>query len=96
MDKYVEKFPINSFLLTGPRYFQDVIRTINIHDTLSMTFQSNEYDNSAIVIKKNGIACGHVPQNSKEKIARFVPSQVKVIDKRLADPYVWNLRVEVI
>ena len=96
MSKYVEKFPINSFLLSGPRYFQDIIRTINIYDVLTMIYEPNEYDDSAIVIKKNGITCGHVPQDSKGKIARFVPSQVKVIDKRNVEPYIWNLRVEVI
>jgi hypothetical protein len=59
-------------------------------------FESNKYDSSAIVIKKNEDICGYVPRDLKEKIQPFVPSTVRVFDKRYIENGIYSLRVDII
>ena len=95
---YVEKFPVTSILLAGVKHYKDTIENIKIDDILNMTFEpNNQYDASAIVIKKNEEICGYVPQDCQEKIKGYVPSQVKVIDKKfLHKTKIWTLRVDIV
>jgi hypothetical protein len=60
-----------------------------------MTSESNKYDSSAIVIKKNENVCGYVPKHLKEKIQSFVPSTVRVFDKRYTKNGIYSLRVDI-
>jgi hypothetical protein len=93
---YVESFPVSSFLLSGVSFYKDTIKNIEIGDTLYMTSDSNKYDSSAIVIKKNQDICGYVPRDLKEKIQPFVPSTVRVFDKRYIENGIYSLRVDII
>jgi hypothetical protein len=93
---YVEKFPINSFLVSGVSYYPNTVKTVNIYDELNMSFESNNYDTSAIVITKNGDICGYVPKELKEKYKSYVPTRVKVIDKRYIKENIYSLRVSII
>lgn len=93
---YIQSFPITSFLLSGVSFYKDTIKDINIGDILDMSFKSNIYDNSAIVVTKNENICGFVPKEIKEKIKVYVPSQVKVIDKRFIENNIYSLRVDII
>ena len=92
---YVQKFPVLSFLLSGVSHYKDIIETISIDDVLQMEFEpENMYDDKAIKITKNNTVCGYVPKDVKEKIIEYVPSDVKVIDKRNVHD-IYSLRVEV-
>ncbi len=93
---YVQSFPITSFLLSGVSFYKDTIKDINIGDILNMSFEPNNYDSSAIIIKKNTDICGYVPKDIKDKVKSHVPSQVKVIDKRLVENNIYSLRVDII
>ena len=93
---YVESFPVSSFLLSGVSFYKDTIKNIEIGDTLYMISESNKYDSSAIVIKKNQDTCGYVPRDLKEKIQQFVPSTVRVFDKRYIENGIYSLRVDII
>jgi hypothetical protein len=93
---YVQSFPITSFLLSGVSFYKDTIKDISNGDILSMNFEPNEYDNTAIVIKKDTKICGFVPKDLKEKIKIYVPSNVKVIDKRLVEKNIYSLRVDIV
>ncbi len=93
---YVQKFPVSSFLLSGVSFYKETINNIKIGDILSMDFEINKYDPSAIVIKTDNNTCGYVPKDLKEKIKSFVPSQVKVIDKHRIENGIFSLRVDVI
>jgi hypothetical protein len=93
---YVQSFPITSFLLSGVSFYKDTIKDISIGDILDMTIEPNKYDNSAIIIKKITNVCGYVPKDIKEKVKSYVPSQVKVIDKRLIENNIYSLRVDII
>jgi hypothetical protein len=92
---YVQSFPVTSFLLSGVSFYKDTVKDINIGDILHMTLESNEYDNSAIVIKKNIDICGYVPKDIKNKVISYVPSQVKVIDKHFFKG-IYSLRVDIV
>jgi hypothetical protein len=93
---YVQSFPITSFLLSGVSYYKDIIETIQINDVLKMEFEpENKYDDKAIKITKNDTICGYVPADMKEKILSYVPSNVKVIDKRSVKNDIYSLRVDV-
>jgi len=92
---YVEQFPVTSFLLSGVSYYQNTIKDISIGDILDMSLESNEYDTSAIVIKKNTDICGYVRKDNKDKVISYVPSQVKVIDKHFFKG-VYSLRVDIV
>jgi len=85
---YVQSFPVTSFLLSGVSFYKDTVKDINIGDILHMTLESNEYDTSAIVIKKNIDICGYVPKEIKNKVISYVPSQVKVIDKHFLKVFI--------
>ena len=61
-----------------------------------MSFEPNNYDSSAIIIKKNIDICGYVPKDIKDKVKSYVPSQVKVIDKRLVENNIYSLRVDIV
>lgn len=64
---------------------------------LDMSFEpNNKYDSSAIIIKKLTDICGYVPKDIKDKVKLHVPSQVKVIDKRLVENNIYSLRVDII
>jgi hypothetical protein len=93
---YVQSFPITSFLLAGVSFYRDTIQDIKIGDILDMAFESNQHDSSAISIKRGTDLCGYVPKDIKEKMNPYVPSQVKVIDKRLIKEDLYSLRVDVI
>lgn len=94
---YVQKFPVTSFLLSGVTHYKDIIKTIQIDDLLKMDFEpENIYDKNAIKIHKNNIICGYVPKDIKEKIILYIPSDVKVIDKRHIKDDIYSLRVDVI
>ena len=98
VEKYiqVQSFPVSSFLLAGVSFYKNIINNINIDDILDMNFESNIYDNSAIVIKKNIDTCGYVPKDIKDKVKAYVPCQLKVIDKRLIENNIYSLRVDII
>jgi len=93
---YVQSFPVTSFLLSGVSFYKDTIKNIEIGDTLYMTFESNKYDSSAIVVKRKEDICGYVPRDLKEKIKLFVPSTVRVFDKRYIENGIYSLRVDII
>jgi hypothetical protein len=93
---YVQPFPVTSFLLSGVSFYKDTINDINIGDILDMNFESNTYDASAIIIKRVTDICGYVPKNIKDKVKKYVPSKVKVIDKRLVKNDIYSLRVDII
>lgn len=93
---YVQSFPVTSFLLAGVSFYRGTVQSINIGDTLEMSFESNNYDSSAIIIKKSTETCGYVPKDVKEKIIPYVPSQVRVIDKRIVENNIYSLRVDII
>jgi hypothetical protein len=93
---YVQSFPVTSFLLSGVSFYKDTIKNLRIGDILEMNFENNKYDATAIVIKKDDNTCGYVPKDIKEKITSFVPSKVKVIDKRLIENNIYSLRVDVV
>jgi hypothetical protein len=93
---YVQSFPITSFLLSGVSFYKNTIKDIKIGDILSMNFEPNEYDDSAISIKKDADICGFVPKDVKDKIKKYVPSNVKVIDKRFVENNVYSLRVDIL
>ena len=90
---YVESFPVTSFLLSGVSFYKDTIKNINVGDILNMMFESNQYDETAIVIKKYSDICGYVPKDIKDIIKNHVPSCVKVIDKRYVENGIYSLRV---
>ena len=93
---YVQAFPITSFLLAGVKSYQDSIENIKEGDILDMDFEpNNTYDSSAIVIKNITDICGYVPKDSQDKVKSYVPSQVKVIDKR-RHKGIYSLRVDII
>ncbi len=93
---YVQKFPILSFLLSGVSYHKDIIETVNVNDILRMDFEpENKYDDKAIKITKMNSICGYVPKDVREKILFYVPSDVKVIDKRKVKDDIYSLRVEI-
>lgn len=92
---YVQSFPVTSFLLSGVSFHKDTIKSINLGDILDMSFEPNIYDNSAIIIKRLTDVCGYVPKEIKDKVKQYVPSQVKVIDKRLKNS-IYSLRVDII
>jgi hypothetical protein len=75
---------------------KDTIKNIEIGDTLYMTSESNKYDSSAIVVKRKEDICGYVPRDLKEKIKLFVPSTVRVFDKRYIENGIYSLRVDII
>lgn len=93
---YVQSFPVTSFLLSGVSFYKEIIKEINLNDILDMSFEPNKYDESAIVIKKNTSICGYVPKDIKEKIKEYVPTKVKVIDKRYVKNDIYSLRVDLI
>lgn len=93
---YVQSFPVTSFLLSAVSFYKDTIKDINIGDILDMSFEPNKYDASAIIIKKATDICGYVPKDIKDKVSHHVPSQVKVIDKRLVENNIYSLRVDII
>jgi hypothetical protein len=93
---YVQSFPVTSFLLAGVSFYKDTIKGINIGDILDMSFESNKYDSNAIIIKNNTDTCGYVPKDVKDKVKEYVPSQVKVIDKRLVENNIYSLRVDIV
>ena len=93
---YVQSFPVTSFLLSGVSFYKDTIKDIHIGDMLDMSFEPNKYDSSAIIIKKVTDICGYVPKDIKDKVKLHVPSQVKVIDKRLVENNIYSLRVDII
>ena len=93
---YIQSFPVTSFLLSGVSFYKDTIKDINIDDILDMTFEPNIYDESAIIIKKSTNICGYVPKDIKDKVKLYVPSKVKVIDKRLIKNNIYSLRVDII
>jgi hypothetical protein len=93
---YVQSFPVTSFLLSGVSFYKDTIKNLEIGDILYMRSESNQYDSSAIVIKRNEDICGYVPRDLKEKIQPFVPSTVRVFDKRLTENGIYSLRVDII
>jgi hypothetical protein len=93
---YVQSFPVTSFLLSGVSFYKDTIKNIEIGDTLYMTSESNKYDSSAIVVKRKEDICGYVPRDLKEKIKLFVPSTVRVFDKRYIENGIYSLRVDII
>ena len=93
---YVQSFPVTSFLLAGVSFYKDTIKDVHIGDILDMSFEPNTYDESAIIIKKEMYICGYVPKDSKDKVKVHVPSQVKVIDKRLVENNIYSLRVDII
>jgi hypothetical protein len=93
---YVQSFPVTSFLLSGVSFYKDTIKNIEIGDTLYMTSESNKYDSSAIVVKRKEDICGYVPRDLKEKIKLFVPSTVRVYDKRYIENGIYSLRVDII
>jgi len=93
---YVQAFPITSFLLAGVKSYQDSIENIKKDDILDMDFEPNNiHDSTAIVIKKITDICGYVPKDSQDKVKSYVPSQVKVIDKRRYKG-IYSLRVDII
>jgi len=93
---YNQSFPITSFLLVGVSNYKDSIENIKEGDILDMDFEPNNiYDSSAIVIKNITDICGYVPKDSQDKVKSYVPSQVKVIDKRLRKG-INSLRVDII
>jgi hypothetical protein len=93
---YVQSFPVTSFLLSGVSFYKDTIKTINIGDILNMSFEPNKYDSLAIIVKKNTDIVGYVPKDMKDKVKPYVPSQVKVIDKRLVENDIYSIRVDII
>jgi hypothetical protein len=94
---YVQNFSALSFLLSGVSHYKDIIETISVDDVLKMEFEpENKYDHKAIKITKNNTVCGYVPKDIEEKIASYVPSDVKVIDKRNIKGDIYSLRVEVV
>ena len=93
---YVQSFPITSFLLSGVSFYRDTIQGISIGDILSMSFEPNMYDSSAIIIKNDTHICGYVPKDLKDKMTIYVPCDVKVIDKRLVKNDIYSLRVDII
>jgi hypothetical protein len=92
---YVESFPTTSFLVAGVSFYKDIIKDIIIGDILDMHFEPNEYDPSAIILKKDNATCGYVPKDIKEKVIQYVPTKVKVIDKRLVKDNIYSLRVNI-
>jgi len=93
---YVQSFPVTSFLLSGVSFYKDTVKSIHIGDILDMSFESNKYDVSAIIIKKETDVCGYVPKDIKDKVKSYVPSQVRVIDKRLIENNIYSIRVDII
>jgi len=97
-EKYasVVKYPTTSFLIAGVSFYKSITETLKVNDVLTMSFEpENIYDNSAIVIKFGDEICGHVPKDMKDKIAEFVPCNVKIIDKRLGKNDNFGLRVDI-
>ena len=93
---YTQVFPITSFLLAGTTSYKDTIITLKIDDTLTMEFEpTNKYDSGAIVIKSGLNICGYVPKDIKEKVISFVPSKVKIIDKRRIHSEIYSIRVDI-
>lgn len=96
-NSFVENFPSTSFLLAGVTFYQETIKNLNIGDKLEMSFESDNHETSAIIIKNISNICGYVPKDIKEKIKPFVPSKVKVIDKRYFNKNnSYSLRVDII
>ena len=93
---YIQSFPVTSFLLSGVSFYKDTIKDINIGDILDMSFESNKYDASAIIIKKVNDICGYVPKDIKDKVKLYVPCQVTVIDKRLVKNNIYSVRVDIV
>jgi len=93
---YIQSFPVTSFLLTGVSFYKDTIKNIKIDDILDMSLEPNEYDSTAIIIKRNTDICGFIPKDNKEKVKPYVPAQVKVIDKRHVEHDIYSLRVDII
>ena len=94
---YTQIFPITSFLIAGITSYKDAIISLNIDDVLIMEFEpTNLYDSDAIVIKNGKNICGYVPKDLQKKFKSFVPSQVKVIDKRRITGDKYSIRVDVI
>jgi len=91
----VEHYPVTSFLLSAVSFHQEVIKDLEIDEVLQMEFEVNEYDPKAIVIKKGSEICGYVPKDIKEKVLSFVPSKVKVLEKRLYNN-IFSLRVNIV
>lgn len=93
---YVQSFPVTSFELTGLNYYINTIKTINVGDILDMDYEpTNQYDNTAICVKNNTNICGYVAKDIKEKIKQYVPSKVKVIEKRLIKSNTYKIRVDI-
>jgi hypothetical protein len=94
---YTQIFPITSFLIAGTTSYKDSITSLKIDDILIMEFEpTNQYDTDAIVIKDGKNICGYLPKYLQEKFKSFVPSQVKVIDKRRFDGDKYSIRVDII
>lgn len=93
---YIQSFPVTSFLVSGVSFYKEIIKEINIEDILEMIFESNKFDSSAIAIKKDSHLCGYVPKDIKEKIKKYVPGKVKVIDKRYIENDIYSIRVDVV
>jgi len=93
---YVQTFPSTSFLLSGVSFYKDTVKSVHVGDILDMSFESNIYDNSAIVIKKSTDICGYVPKDIKDKVKGFVPCNVTVIDKRLVENNIYSIRVDIV
>jgi len=93
---YIQSFPVTSFLLSGVSFYKDTVKDINIDDILDMSFEPNIYDNTAIIIKRASDICGYVPKDIKDKVKLYVPSKVKVIDKRLIENNIYSLRVDIV
>ena len=93
---YIQKFPTTSFLLSGVSHYKNTIKNIKIDDVLMMTLEPNVYDATAIIIKCDGNVCGYVPKDIKGKVVSYVPSKVKVIDKRHVENDIYSLRVDIV
>ena len=93
---YVQSFPITSFLLAGVSYYKDTIKGIQKDEILTMKLEPNQYDSAAIVIKQGENTCGYVPRDMQSKVRPYVPSNVKVIDKRLVENNIYSLRVDIV
>lgn len=91
----IEQYPITSFLLSAVSFHQEVIKDLEVNESLQMDFEVNKYDPTAIVIKRGLEICGYVPKDIKEKVLSFVPSKVKVIEKRLYKG-IYSLRVDIV
>jgi len=93
---FLGSYPTTSFLVCGVSFYTNTVNQINIDDILQMEFEpDNTFDAYAIVIKRNNEKCGYVPKHIQHRIAKYVPCQVRVIDKCYIEHDIHSLRVDI-